>query len=306
MILGKGSFKDIYEESGLAVKKLDLTSTGYISPFELIPGSCLDSELICPIERVEWKLNQIALYMPIADCDVKVYLKKLQDKHILSLVKSLTQGLKYLHDHNILHGDIKPSNILVFDKHYKYADFGSSCYYLGKKMSQTKYTRQYRAPEVWRNDYDLKADIWALGCTLFEIAYKRILFPVRDEEGIKRILRMGVKELKENNLINNLINCMIDPDPEKRPSASNLYNYLFENIDLQFNTVPEEMVSTTDLMQLADILDCELDEEGKFSMSKFIGLDYAHDSSLNLDRIVKWDKLICEKFMSIIFNLNEQ
>lgn len=305
MILGKGSFKDIYEDAGMAVKKLDMTPYGYLSPFELIPGSCLNPDFVCPISKIEWKLNQIELRMPIAECDVKVYLKILQDKHILNLVKDLTQGLKYLHDNNILHGDIKPSNILVFDKQYKYADFGSSCYYLGKQMTQTKYTRQYRSPEVWRNSYDLGADVWALGCTLFEIAYKRILFPVRDEAGIHRILKMGVKELKDNTIINNLIKCMINPNREARPSASGIYTYLFENADVNCNIITPEHVSEQDLIELSQVLDLVLDDEGKYSMSKFIGLEYPHNPSLDLTKIVEWDKLIGEKIMDKLFNLNE-
>jgi serine/threonine protein kinase len=80
---------------------------------------------------------------------------------------SLLQGLQYLHSQNILHRDIKSSNVLINNEgDIKLADFGLA------KMCNFKYlmtnrvvTLWYRAPELLlgENQYDYSIDIWAMG-----------------------------------------------------------------------------------------------------------------------------------------------
>ena len=103
-------------------------------------------------------------------------------------------GLVYLHERKpeyVIHRDLKPSNILV--DHYrnvKIADFGLSklietnmlkpvsslgdgLNHLGdEKLTHTIGTPFFAAPEVFvaqKGHYDTSADIWSLGCTLYEI-----------------------------------------------------------------------------------------------------------------------------------------
>lgn len=100
-----------------------------------------------------------------------------------SWVKSVVKGLTHLHLHRILHGDIKPANILIFDGIAKLSDFGSSALIIGngyQKFSSKLYTPTHRAPEVWMSDqWELSADMWALGCTIYEMFYGEPLFQVK-------------------------------------------------------------------------------------------------------------------------------
>jgi NIMA (never in mitosis gene a)-related kinase len=79
-------------------------------------------------------------------------------------------GLKALHDRKIYHRDLKCANIFMFtDKRVKLGDFNVSK--LAKKglvYTQTG-TPYYASPEVWQDKpYDHKADIWSLGCVIYE------------------------------------------------------------------------------------------------------------------------------------------
>ena len=93
-------------------------------------------------------------------------------------------GLGYLHRHGVMHRDIKPANILWFRAAnvFKLCDFGLSHIGSTKTFDELAHekrstllpdvvTRYYRAPEllVARGCYDNKIDIWALGCTLYEL-----------------------------------------------------------------------------------------------------------------------------------------
>lgn len=73
-----------------------------------------------------------------------------------------------------MHRDLKPANILLHNGQVKLADFGF-CKALStpKDMAQTMVGSPiYMAPEILTgHDYSIKADIWSLGCVLYEMLY---------------------------------------------------------------------------------------------------------------------------------------
>lgn len=82
-----------------------------------------------------------------------------------SLLKKVALGLSYLHELNILHGDIKPNNVLIIDGQPVIADFGLASYIPGKFMT-TRYAVIFRPYEAIGHDvfpYNLWCDIWAFG-----------------------------------------------------------------------------------------------------------------------------------------------
>ena len=92
----------------------------------------------------------------------------------------MTSGIDYLHGKKILHRDLKPANVFLTSWfQLKIGDFGIS-----KSLSETLDmastmcgTPVYIAPEVFRGEpYDNKADIWSLGCILFELATLKLAF----------------------------------------------------------------------------------------------------------------------------------
>ena len=88
---------------------------------------------------------------------------------IKKIFTQLLQAVQYLHiSAKVVHGDIKPENILLDSNlNVKLADFGTSKR-IGKKQS-FKGTDLYLSPEaVCGDNYDgVKADIWACGIILY-------------------------------------------------------------------------------------------------------------------------------------------
>lgn len=78
-------------------------------------------------------------------------------------------AIRYLHEKNIIHGDIKPENVvLTKGGPAKLCDFGSASLF-GQQRSNSG-TLEYLAPEAVLNfPQNHKVDVWALGILLFEM-----------------------------------------------------------------------------------------------------------------------------------------
>ncbi|CAA6660518.1 unnamed protein product [Spirodela intermedia] len=90
-------------------------------------------------------------------------------------MRQLGAGLEVLHAHHIIHGDLKPENLLLSsdggDPVLKIADFGLSRVILpGQSVDKVCGSPPYMAPEMMRfQRYDEKIDMWSVGAILFEL-----------------------------------------------------------------------------------------------------------------------------------------
>lgn len=100
----------------------------------------------------------------------------------LVLMAQLCEGLDYAHGQGIVHRDLKPSNVLIDDDAAMLSDFGFARVLgqssLGLSMSGGIVgTPGYIAPEVWDlNTAEVPADIYALGCIVYEMLTGNVLF----------------------------------------------------------------------------------------------------------------------------------
>ena len=104
----------------------------------------------------------------------------LQEVHKQYIIWQLLKTLKFMHSANLLHRDMKPSNLLLnSDCLMKVADFGLARSLLYSEPDAkgrdvlTDYvaTRWYRAPEilVGSQTYGVEVDLWSMGCILAEM-----------------------------------------------------------------------------------------------------------------------------------------
>uniref|UniRef100_F7GDN6 mitogen-activated protein kinase n=1 Tax=Macaca mulatta TaxID=9544 RepID=F7GDN6_MACMU len=107
----------------------------------------------------------------------------LTPSHIKACMLMTLQGLEYLHQHWILHRDLKPNNLLLDENGVlKLAHFGLAKSYGSPSRAYTYQvvTRWYRAPELLfgARMYGVSVDMWAVGCILAELLL-RVPFFVR-------------------------------------------------------------------------------------------------------------------------------
>jgi cell division cycle 2-like protein len=99
------------------------------------------------------------------------------------IIRSIAEGINFLHNNDIMHRDIKPSNVFIdFNSTIKIGDFGSSRILNTKdKKGNTPLigTKWYKAPEIimgWK-DYNKSIDIWSFGCLFAELILLEPIFP---------------------------------------------------------------------------------------------------------------------------------
>ena len=116
------------------------------------------------------------------------YIENKQHKADQKIMYHLLNALYYLHSIDVLHGDIKPGNVLL-DQHNNalLCDF-NSCHMLSPVNTKSSnymytYTLWYRPPEVFlQKKIDLQADVWSLGIVFCEMIIGRVGMLATTEE----------------------------------------------------------------------------------------------------------------------------
>ncbi|XP_032191955.1 cyclin-dependent kinase 7 isoform X3 [Mustela erminea] len=120
------------------------------------------------------------------ETDLEVIIKDnslvLTPSHIKAYMLMTLQGLEYLHQHWILHRDLKPNNLLLDENGVlKLADFGLAKSFGSPNRAYTHQvvTRWYRAPELLfgARMYGVGVDMWAVGCILAELLLRVPFLP---------------------------------------------------------------------------------------------------------------------------------
>ena len=160
----------------------------------------------------------------------KKYQTNFEEIDIWRIFIQITKGLSDLHSYNILHRDLKSANIFLFrDGTAKLGDLNvSKITSRGLGCTQTG-TPYYASPEVWKDEpYDLKSDIWSLGCILYEMIMLKTPFRADSMEKLyKKIMKADYPKInnKYSNDLSEIISRLLIVKSIFRPTTEDILNF---------------------------------------------------------------------------------
>jgi len=99
-----------------------------------------------------------------------------------------------MHEMNVMHRDLKCANVFLNkDGTVKLGDMNVSKVANNKGLNYTQTgTPYYASPEIWEDKpYNIKSDIWSLGCVLYEMITLRPPFQAEDMNSLYKRVTKG-------------------------------------------------------------------------------------------------------------------
>lgn len=214
--LQKGEYGDVYKvryhQNWLAIKRnyvnREIDGVASVREIDFLSQlqhpHILQLEQLIPQEEIKlpentylsnhnrWKPDQLYLG---TKCALRDGISLSSDRRIrikfkLRVMAELLLGLEYMHYNQVVHRDIKLSNVLQVREGSKivskWCDFGSSIHYTSK-VPLEKYevgAKIYRPPEVaFGFDYEYQSDLWSFGCLVIAILTGRDDLVVETDPG---------------------------------------------------------------------------------------------------------------------------
>ncbi len=160
-----------------------------------------------------------------------LYQQRPTDLHeIISYARQICAALEHAHSRGIIHRDLKPENVIIApDGTAKLTDFGLARSVASRITDHGAIVGSvfYLAPELaLGKDYDGRADLYALGVMLYELATDRLPFTAEDALAvISQHLHAPVVPPRAKNpqipaTLDALILRLLSKDPQDRPASA--------------------------------------------------------------------------------------
>lgn len=168
-------------------------------------------ENIIQIISANTESEPYSFIMPLADGNLRDFLKVHRGNTHLELFYEILSGLKAAHDNGIIHRDLKPENILLFERgndQYQVviSDFGLGVLIERKTTILTASSASlgtffYCSPEQIRNarDVDKLTDIYSLGVILYDILSDDDIPTMMDFEKVPKKFVHIIKKCMQHN-----------------------------------------------------------------------------------------------------------
>ncbi|XP_076245850.1 STKc_myosinIII_N_like and MYSc_Myo21 domain-containing protein ninaC [Calliopsis andreniformis] len=190
-----------------------------------------------------WFVMELCDGGPVMDlvCGLIAMDKKMREEHIGYILREVIKAVCYLHENNVMHRDIRGSNILLTrDGEVKLVDFGLS------RMIQGEMGKRYTcvgspcwiAPEVAMSKnsnpegYGNRADVWAIGITAIELTDGKPPFQdMHPTRALFQIVRNPPPNLYRpsnwSQNFNDFIAECLEKNPDNRPFMAEIAEHPF-------------------------------------------------------------------------------
>lgn len=243
--LGKGGFAKCYEITDMNTKNI-------------FAGKIVPKTLLKKQNQKDKMSQEISLHRSINHTNVVKFFSFFEDKDFVYIVlelcrrrslmelhkrrkavtepetryymKQIVLGVQYLHNHKIIHRDLKLGNLFLTDEmEIKIGDLGlaTKVDYDGERKKTLCGTPNYIAPEVLgKKGHSYEVDIWSLGCIMYTLLVGKPPFETSSlKETYSRIKKIEYRipqyiQPAPTTLIQN----MLQGDPQSRPGIDSILN----------------------------------------------------------------------------------
>ncbi|KAF9203301.1 hypothetical protein BGZ49_006561 [Haplosporangium sp. Z 27] len=215
--------------------------------------------------------NDDSMYMVFEYCEKGVLMpvsltetfeSKFSDDECRDIFQQMILGIEYLHEHDIIHRDIKPDNLLRSgDNVVKIVDFGVSEMFNKKGDDLTKKSAgspAFMAPELCRADHGevsgRATDVWSMGVTLYCLRYGHLPYVSASILEMQQIIRESEFKLPEGEdpRFVHLIKSLLEKDPSKRITIDQLREDPWVTNDGKHQLISKEANTTNVVTELTD------------------------------------------------------
>ncbi|XP_076750522.1 eukaryotic translation initiation factor 2-alpha kinase 1 isoform X2 [Xylocopa sonorina] len=219
---------------------------------------CSNNKMLLPYtSQMNEKYTMLYIQMALCEKTLQQWLDEriemTPQAMIITILTQIVCGLDYIHSREIVHHDIKPSNIFISTSgqlQIQLGDFGLACPLRKENHHSILGTHMYAAPEQLQGKCDPKSDIYSLGIVLLEL-----LVPTKTQ--MERIKIIG--NLKNGQIPTALtatypkwayiVSQLVQEDPKKRPSTNELLENLNEDKDATITRLRNNIVEKDDVIK---------------------------------------------------------
>ena len=265
MKLGEGTYGMIYKKGDRAVKNFKDVDEDGENKYIVETTMCKYLTNNYTIRCLSYNFFNFSFEMELG-IPVKTFIDN-NPKFLRPIIDSFIGSVNYMHNHGILHLDIKPDNMVIVDNRVKLIDFGLSTYISNEFISSdSAITSLYRPPELFVTDCPShpSLDIWSVGITILELVTKEnIIRKLYDQLNnfVKIFLNYGSQlvdisfqnfDIKNKDYYIQLTNKMLKMDPNERQLGPILkFNIPFELIKMQ---TPYDIIISDSIGWLISVL----------------------------------------------------
>lgn len=135
-----------------------------------------------------------------------------------NIAAQIANGLEATHNKGIVHGDVKPGNILITSTKRKVpevvlSDFGTAG--PPRKLNTLNYTIAYAAPEQFESQVDFASDVYSLGTLLYELETGEKFFKFHeDQHELYARLGLNLSQEKYDSFARSRLSVLRETSPE--------------------------------------------------------------------------------------------
>lgn len=237
------------------------------------------------------------------------YYDRFSEKYLSNTIKyiiliGVAKGMKYMHDYNIINGNLKSGNILLDEKFHPKITNYILPKFMEKDFREKDYRVEYFVPTIQENKkLSQKSDVYLFGILMYEVLTGSITFRKSSQSfnNYLPIIRDGI----EKNLKKLMIQCW-SPDPNERPTFEEIFNKLIKKNEKTNKYLLDEVNENEIISYLKEIDDNDdkfSNFQNKMKIIEEVNRTYYDDEKMIIIKKIKCSEYLF--FMEINGHLSE-